>query len=50
MIDELAEKVELALIEACQTGKIGDGKIFVQTLEDAVRIRTGEHGDPALAN
>ena len=50
VIDELAEKVELTLIEACQTGKIGDGKIFVQTLEDAVRIRTGEHGDPALTN
>ena len=41
-------KVVLALQEACQTGKIGDGKIFVLPVEDAVRIRTGEHGDAAV--
>lgn len=46
--DDLAEKVVLALQEACQTGKIGDGKIFVLPVEDAVRIRTGEHGDAAV--
>ena len=43
-----AEKVVLALQESCQTGKIGDGKIFVLPVEDAVRIRTGEHGEGAV--
>ncbi|MBB82849.1 MAG: transcriptional regulator [Deltaproteobacteria bacterium] len=46
--DEQAEKVVLALQDACQTGKIGDGKIFVLPVDDAVRIRTGEHGDAAV--
>ena len=46
--DDQAEKVVLALQESCQTGKIGDGKIFVLPVEDAVRIRTGEHGDLAV--
>jgi nitrogen regulatory protein PII len=43
--------VELAIENLCtaaHTGKIGDGKIFVSTIEQAVRIRTGEHGDAAL--
>ena len=48
VVDELAEKVELALIESCQTGKIGDGKIFVQSIDTAVRIRTDERGDSAI--
>jgi nitrogen regulatory protein P-II 2 len=34
--------------EAARTGKIGDGKIFVKRLTDAIRIRTGERGDAAL--
>jgi nitrogen regulatory protein P-II 1 len=46
--DDQAEKVVLALQESCQTGKIGDGKIFVLPVEDAVRIRTGEHGEEAV--
>ena len=46
--DEAVEKVTLALTEAAQTGKIGDGKIFVLAAEDAIRIRTGERGDSAL--
>jgi len=46
--DDQAEKVVVALQEACQTGKIGDGKIFVLPVEDAIRIRTGEHGDEAV--
>ena len=50
VVDELAEKVELALIESCQTGKIGDGKIFVQSIDTAVRIRTDERGDAAITN
>ncbi len=36
------------IVEAAGTGKIGDGKIFVTTLEDLIRIRTGERGDSAL--
>ena len=37
-----------ALTAAARSGKIGDGKIFVSTIEDAVRIRNGEHGESAL--
>lgn len=37
-----------AIIEAAQTGKIGDGKIFVMNIEQTVRIRTGETGEEAL--
>ena len=48
VVDELAEKVEKALVEACETGKIGDGKIFVQEVEEVVRIRTGDRGNAAL--
>ena len=46
--DALAKDVVLALSEAARTGKIGDGKILVGAVEDAVRIRTGERGEPAL--
>ena len=46
--DEMAEKVVATLVEACQTGRIGDGKIFVVDVETAVRIRTGERDDSAL--
>jgi nitrogen regulatory protein P-II 1 len=46
--DELVEKVTLALSDAARTGKIGDGKIFVLPVEEAIRIRTGESGDTAL--
>jgi len=46
--DEMAEKVGVRLLEACQTGRIGDGKIFVLPVEDAIRIRTGERGDTAI--
>jgi nitrogen regulatory protein P-II 1 len=46
--DELAPKVEEALIEAARTGKIGDGKIFTLDVEGAIRIRTGERGHQAL--
>jgi nitrogen regulatory protein PII len=37
-----------AIIKAARTGKIGDGKVFVSTVEDAVRIRTEERGDKAV--
>jgi nitrogen regulatory protein P-II 1 len=46
--DDLVEKVTMALTEAAHTGSIGDGKIFVVPVEEAVRIRTGERGDAAL--
>ncbi len=46
--DALVEQVVEALCTAAHTGKIGDGKIFVLPLEQAVRIRTGEQGDAAL--
>ena len=36
------------ILQAAKTGKIGDGKIFVSTLDDAIRIRNGEHGESAL--
>jgi len=37
-----------AILQAAKTGKIGDGKIFVSTLDDAIRIRNGERGEGAL--
>jgi nitrogen regulatory protein P-II 1 len=42
------EKVLEAAKKACQTGNIGDGKIFVYPIDNAVRIRTGEEGDIAI--
>jgi len=42
------EKVVEALVESAKTGAIGDGKIFVSSLSDVVRIRTGEMGESAL--
>ena len=45
---ELVEKVVEAIVAAANTGKIGDGKIFVIPLEEAVRIRTGERGPDAV--
>ncbi len=46
--DDMAERVVEAIADAARTGKIGDGKIFVATLEQVVRIRTGETGPEAL--
>jgi nitrogen regulatory protein P-II 2 len=48
MADELVDRVIEAIEGAARTGKIGDGKIFVSTLEQVVRIRTGETGKEAL--
>lgn len=45
--DKLKEVVE-AIVKAASTGRIGDGKIFVSPIEDAVRIRTGESGEAAI--
>ena len=46
--DELLEAASNAIIEAARTGSIGDGKVFVSDIGQAVRIRTGEIGDEAL--
>ena len=46
--DDMADKAVQAISEAANTGRIGDGKIFVLPIEDAVRIRTGERGDEAV--
>ena len=46
--DDVADKVIEAISSAANTGKIGDGKIFVSSVEQVVRIRTGESGAEAL--
>lgn len=46
--DKIFEKVVNIIIEKAKTGKIGDGKIFISNVEDAIRIRTGESGPEAL--
>jgi nitrogen regulatory protein PII len=46
--DDLAPRVVDAIVRAAKTGSIGDGKIFVTSISDAIRIRTGETGDHAL--
>lgn len=46
--DAEEEKVVAALMAAAKTGSIGDGKIFVSSLDEVVRIRTGEMGESAL--
>ena len=48
MNDELAQQVVETIVASAQTGKIGDGKIFVTELIDSLRIRTGETGSEAL--
>ena len=48
--DKNVDKAVRAILGAAQTGEIGDGRIFVIPIEDAVRIRTGEHRDIALYN
>jgi nitrogen regulatory protein P-II 1 len=46
--DALADRAIEAIVRAARTGKIGDGKIFVTTVEQVVRIRTGESGEAAV--
>ena len=46
--DAVAEQATAAIVKAAKTGKIGDGKIFVSGVEQAVRIRTEETGDKAV--
>jgi len=46
--DEMAEKIVQAITSAARTGKIGDGKIFLSRIDEAIRIRNDERGDGAL--
>jgi len=46
--DELVDQAVEAVLKTAKTGKFGDGKVFVSTVEDVVRIRTGERGEAAL--
>jgi len=46
--DAIAEQAVEAIVTTARTGKFGDGKVFVTTIEDAVRIRTGERGEAAV--
>jgi len=46
--DDMVDKTIQAIVSAARTGKIGDGKIFVSRIDDAIRIRNDERGDSAL--
>jgi nitrogen regulatory protein PII len=46
--DERVESAVAAIIKGAKTGKIGDGKVFVSNIEDAIRIRTDERGEKAV--
>ena len=46
--DARASQVVQTLLESARSGKIGDGKIFVTTVDEAIRIRNGDHGEAAL--
>jgi nitrogen regulatory protein P-II 1 len=46
--DEMVHDVVAAITESARTGKIGDGKIFITTVDEAIRIRTSERGEDAI--
>jgi Nitrogen regulatory protein PII len=46
--DEEVEKVVNTIMKSAQTGRVGDGKIFILPVEDVIRIRTGERGESAI--
>ena len=46
--DDLVEQAIESIQQAARTGRIGDGKIFITTVEDAIRVRTGERGTEAI--
>jgi nitrogen regulatory protein P-II 1 len=48
LTDDMLDKAVEAIQKAAKTGRIGDGKIFISTVEDAIRIRTGESGRDAI--
>jgi len=46
--DDIADKVIAAIVTTARSGKVGDGKIFISTIDDVVRVRTGDTGEIAL--
>ncbi|MBC8338438.1 MAG: P-II family nitrogen regulator [Alphaproteobacteria bacterium] len=46
--DDMQERAVDAILQAAHTGRIGDGKIFISSVEDAIRVRTGERGKEAI--
>lgn len=46
--DDMVEKAVTAIVKGAKTGKIGDGKVFISPVEEAIRIRTDETGDKAV--
>ena len=48
LADAMVEKVVQAIVTAARTGKIGDGKIFLSRIDDAIRIRNDERGESVL--
>ena len=48
LADSMVKNATSAVVKAAKTGKIGDGKVFVYTIEEAIRIRTGEMGENAI--
>jgi nitrogen regulatory protein P-II 1 len=48
LADNLIDRAVDAIVQAARTGKIGDGKVFVSNVEEAIRIRTDEHGEKAV--
>ncbi|MBO0467334.1 P-II family nitrogen regulator [Enterococcus plantarum] len=48
VLDEEVEEIISLILAICQTGEVGDGKIFIYNVEEAIRIRTGERGPQAI--
>jgi len=48
LADDMVERAIEAIIQVARTGKIGDGKIFVSTVDECIRIRTGERDEQAV--
>jgi nitrogen regulatory protein P-II 1 len=46
--DDMAERAVDAILQAAHTGRIGDGKVFITPVEEAIRVRTGERGTEAI--
>jgi len=46
--DDFVERTSKAIVDSAATDKVGDGKIFVSSIEEAIRVRTGERGDSTL--
>ena len=46
--DAIVERAVEAIINAARTGRIGDGKIFISSIDEVIRIRTGERGEAAI--